>query len=316
MPSFSDELLQFGPHGTSRRLTESESFEYCEHLARTHYENFSVASFLLPKQLRRPFAVVYSYCRWADDLADEHDGTESAKKLALDLLDWWERELDLCFDAKEAEITIPTHPVFVALRPIIQAFRLHKKPFSDLLRAFRQDQIQHHYYSMNELLEYCRYSANPVGRIVLHLVYGSLNPTIADGKPNDEQLELSDSICTGLQLANFWQDVARDRKIGRSYIPQNVAEQFGLMDDSVSDSPQFRSMMAHLVEDARTRLLAGLPLVNSVPKMVRHDIALFIRGGLAILRAIEKINYDVLHRRPVVSKWTKLCLLVGLPFSR
>jgi squalene synthase HpnC len=298
---FSEELKQFGRQGISKPISETEAFAYCKRLTQQHYENFSVASWLLPKKLRQPFQVIYAYCRWSDDLSDEHDGSEEACAKSLEDLCWWEQGLDHCF---QLDHPVPNHPVYIALRNIIKQFRLPKQPFADLLVAFRRDQVQCRYAAFDELLDYCRYSANPVGRIIL--------PLISETEPTPEQLLWSDSICTGLQLANFWQDIARDSEIGRCYIPQSVAEQFGVDIENLQDSSTFRKMIQYLVTDARTRLQAGFPLVDSVPKTVQKDIALFIRGGLAILDAIEKNNYNVINQRPVVSQWTKLRLIINI----
>jgi len=278
-------------------MTETEAFVYCKRLAQSHYENFHVASFFLPKPLRQPFHVIYTYCRCSDDLADEHDGSPESRKIALERLDDWQRQLDQCFE--QTKPNGETHPVFVALRSLLRHYALPKEPFSDLLIAFRQDQTQLHYETFDDLLNYCRYSANPVGRIVLHLVC----------TPTAEQLVWSDSICTGLQLANFWQDVRRDRAVGRSYIPKDVARRFGVDLAGLQDSPDFRRMMQELVAYARDRFHAGKPLVESVPPKIRKDISLFICGGLAILDAIERIQFNVLEKRPALSRWTKLRLL-------
>ena len=288
-------------------MTESEAFAYCKRLAQSHYENFHVASLFLPKSLRQPFHVIYAYCRCSDDLADEHDGTPESRTIALQRLDDWQRQLDQCFDqtGRPSTGTIP-HPVFIALRSLLRHYPLPKQPFADLLVAFRQDQTQQCYATFEELLHYCRYSADPVGRIVLHLVC----------TPTAEQCAWSDSICTGLQLANFWQDVRRDKEIGRCYIPQEIAQKFGIDLADLQNSPEFRRMIQELVTDARTRLDAGKPLVETVPNILRADISLFIRGGLAILDAIERIQCNVLELRPALSRWTKLRLLWGTVCGR
>ena len=280
-------------------MNDTEAFTYCKQLAQSHYENFHVASFFLPKQLRQPFHIVYAYCRCSDDIADEHDGSPQSRQAALQHLDNWQRQLDQCFD--QTEPNDKTHPVFVALRSLIRQYALPKEPFADLLVAFRQDQTMQNYATFEDLLRYCRYSADPVGRIVLHLA----------GTPTMEHSAWSDSICTALQLANFWQDVQRDRAIGRCYIPQEVAKKFGVDLADLHDSPEFRRMMRELVADARTRFHAGRPLIESVPKILRRDISLFIRGGLAILDAVERIQFNVLEQRPALSRWTKLRLLLG-----
>jgi len=281
-------------------MTEAEALDYCKQLAKSHYENFHVAGFFLPRSLRQPFHIVYAYCRCADDLADEHDGSPESRNTALQRLDDWQRFLDQCFDQTMPDENTP--PVFVALRSLLRQYSLPKEPFADLLIAFRQDQTQQCYATFDDLLHYCRYSANPVGRIVLHLVC----------TPTAEQLSWSDSICTALQLANFWQDVRRDRDMGRCYIPQNVARKFGVDLVDFHDSPEFRQMIQELVADARNRFQAGKPLIESVPKKLRTDISLFIRGGLAILDAIERFQFNVLETRPALSRWTKLRLLLGI----
>jgi squalene synthase HpnC len=280
-------------------MIETDAFAYCKRFTRSHYENFHVASVFLPKPLRQPFYVVYTYCRCSDDIADEHDGSPESRQIALQRLEHWQHQLDQCF--AYAEPKDDTHPVFVALRSLLRHYALPKEPFADLLVAFRQDQMQQCYATLDDLLHYCRYSANPVGRIVLHL----------GCEPTAEQLAWSDSICTALQLANFWQDIRRDKAIGRCYIPQDFARKFGVDLADLHDSPQFRRMMQELVADARHRFHAGSPLVASVPKVLRRDISLFIRGGLAILDAIERIQCNVLEQRPTLSRWTKLRLLLG-----
>src|SRR5262245_5403791 len=197
---FARDLARFGPTTRTRTVSLSEAQSYCARLARTHYENFAVATFLLPRRLQRPFHSVYAYCRWADDLADETGGGPRA----LELLRWWRHELLRCYDG------IARHPVMVALRPTIEKFRIPPQPFLDLLFAFEQDQLVKRYATYDQLLNYCRYSANPVGRLVLYLC----------GAYDEERAVLSDHVCTGLQLANFWQDVARDLGIGRVYLPE------------------------------------------------------------------------------------------------
>jgi squalene synthase HpnC len=298
----------------SERMTEltNDSFAYCTRLAKSHYENFHVAAWFLPKALRLPFYVVYAYCRCSDDIADEHHGSPESSRLALNNLDDWEKILNVCFTFQQSELKqiitqyqehrelAQRSLVFPALQQIAQQYHLPRQPFADLLKAFRQDQTKKNYQTYDELLDYCKYSANPVGAVVLHLV----------SEPTQEQLAWSDSICTGLQLANFWQDVLRDKKIGRCYIPQDIAKRYDVNLENLQDSASLRSLLRELVEDARRYLKNGEPLVDAVPKNVRRDIRLFIDGGLAILDAIEKKHYGVLLQRPVVSKWKKIRLLL------
>jgi squalene synthase HpnC len=260
-------------------------------LARRHYENFTVASWLLPRPMQQHFCNVYAYCRWADDLADQaRDPRES-----LALLDWWEEQLHACYRGQV------THPVFVALWETIREFRIPPDPFADLLVAFRQDQRITRYETAEQLLEYCRYSANPVGRLVLYL-----------GRCHDrKRVRLADSICTGLQLANFWQDVAEDWDRGRIYLPQARCRRHGY-DESMFARRQcneaFRRLLAAEVSEAEGWLRRGRPLIGMVPRWMRLEVALFIQGGLAILEQIGRQDYDVWSSRPVVSKLDKLRL--------
>ena len=290
---FSSQLSQFGPAAGRRAPSLAEAQEYCRRLARSHYENFTVASWLLPEDLRPHFCHVYAYCRWSDDLADETAGGAES----LELLDWWHSQLDDCYRG------VVTHPVFVALRPTIEEFEIPIEPFRDLLTAFRQDQNCKRYETFNQLLDYCQNSANPVGRLVLYLA-----------RCHDEQRgALADSICTGLQLANFWQDVARDYKLGRIYLPQESCRAVGYDESMFSAhqfNPQFRQLLKSEVDRAESFLRDGEPLVGLVPPSIRLDVRLFIDGGLAILNAIRRIDYNVWRRRPAVSKFTKLQLLL------
>jgi squalene synthase HpnC len=292
--TFDEQLKLYGPRARNPKpLDVSRSRRYCRKLARTHYENFTVVSWLLPKKLRQHFYNVYAYCRWADDLADE-TGDPSP---SLELLDWWEEQLGHCFQGRQ------THPVFVALSETIQEFGIPQGPFADLLVAFRQDQRMTRYETMEELLNYCRFSANPVGRLVLYL-----------GRCHDEERgRLADSICTGLQLANFWQDVARDWNQGRIYLPAEHCRQHGYtesMFERNEANAAFRSLLAAEVAEADQWLRRGLPLVGMVPRHLQLDVALFIHGGLAIMDAIRRQEYDVWSRRPTLSKRRKLRLML------
>jgi squalene synthase HpnC len=302
-------------------LSVKEADLFCRKLTFSHYENFITVSFLLPKKLRKPFYAVYAYCRLSDDIGDEcgteHNSADAAKQEVLRKFDIWEQQLDECFDLSK---DVPNEPVFIALRQVIEPFNLVKEPFADLLKAFRRDQIQNRYENLEELLGYCRCSANPVGRIVLCL-FVSQNKQF---EPSAEQIAWSDSICTGLQLANFWQDIRRDALIGRCYVPQKTAEKYGVSIEELvqgsreavlPETVQFRSMLRELTADARCRLKAGLPLADSLPKRLGKNILLFINGGLAILDAVERCNYNVLTKRPVVSKLTQLRLLLCACFT-
>src|SRR5215467_721222 len=192
----------------------AEAREYCARLARSHYENFSVASWFLPKRLRQHFFNVYAYCRISDDLGDEVGDTAAS----LELLDQWQRELDACYEGS------PKHPVFVALAETVPQFDIPKHEFSDLLIAFRQDQTVTRFETFDDVLAYCRYSANPVGHLVLYLC----------GYSDAERQQLSDYTCTALQLANFWQDVFVDYEKGRIYLPLEDLRRFGVSEQDIA----------------------------------------------------------------------------------
>ena len=265
---------------------------YCERLARSHYENFSVASWFLPRGLRQHFFNVYAYCRISDDLGDETGDADAS----LRLLDEWEAELNACYEGS------PRHPVFVALAGTVRQFDIPKQTFADLLTAFRQDQTVTRYQSFDDLLGYCHYSANPVGHLVLYLC----------GYRDPERQQLSDFTCTALQLANFWQDVSVDYEKDRIYLPLEDLNRFGVSEDEVAakrNTAQFREMMRFEVERAREWFDRGLPLVGKVSRELAVDLELFSRGGQEILKAIERQNFAVLGCRPAISKSRKLALV-------
>jgi squalene synthase HpnC len=269
-----------------------EAQKYCHRLARTHYENFSVATWFLPRRLRQDFFNVYAYCRISDDLGDEVGDTAAA----LALLDEWNMELQACYQGN------PRHPVFVALAETVRKFEIPQHEFSDLLIAFRQDQTVTRFQTFEDVLGYCRYSANPVGHLVLYLC----------GYRDAERQQLSNYTCTALQLANFWQDVSVDYEKGRIYLPLEDLRRFGVTEDDLAqrlNTPEFRAMMKFEVQRAREWFARGLPLAGKVGKELAIDIELFTRGGEEILNAIERQNYAVLGRRPVISRPRKLALV-------
>jgi squalene synthase HpnC len=270
----------------------AEAREYCRRLARSHYENFSVATWFLPKRLQQHFFNVYAYCRISDDLGDEV-GNPSA---SLRLLDEWQAELDACYAASAR------HPVFVALADTVRDCNIPKHEFSDLLTAFRQDQSVTRYRTFQDLLGYCKHSANPVGHLVLYIC----------GYGDEERQRLSDFTCTALQLANFWQDVSVDYPKGRIYLPLEDLRRFGVEESDIAsqrNTPEFVKMMKFEVDRAREWFRQGAPLVGKVSRELAIDIELFSRGGQEILNAIEHQRFAVLGRRPVISKARKLALL-------
>lgn len=274
--------------------TIDEANAYCRTLATGHYENFPLVSWLLPRELHQHFYNVYAFCRWADDLGDEIGDT----KRSLKLLEWWYDELNDCYAGR------CRHPVFVALRLTIDEFRIPAQPFADLISAFQQDQRVLEYDTYDQLLDYCTRSANPVGRIVLYLCRAV----------SEDTFRWSDAICTGLQLANFWQDVRRDLEINRIYLPAEDRDRFNVTRESLfagQTTDGFLELMAFEVERARMLLQSGLPLVEQLPGQLQVDIELFARGGLRILQRIERIDFRVLDNRPVVTKFDVVKLGVG-----
>jgi squalene synthase HpnC len=265
---------------------------YCQRLATTHYENFSVATWFLPKRLRQHFYNVYAYCRISDDLGDE----VGDPGLSLRLLDQWEAELVACYAGT------PRHPVFVALAETVRQFEIAQHEFADLLTAFRQDQTTTRYPTFADVVGYCKNSANPVGHLVLYMC----------GYKDAERQQLSDRTCTALQLANFWQDVSVDYAKGRIYLPLEDLQRFAVSEQDIAaqrNTPAFREMMKFEVERAREWFNTGLPLVGKVDKELAIDLELFTRGGQEILNAIEQQDFAVLGRRPSISKTRKLALV-------
>jgi squalene synthase HpnC len=275
--------LEIAANAPSAGCTPEAAQNYTRWLATHHYENFNVVSWLLPKELHQHFYNLYAYCRWADDLGDEIPDAQRA----LQLLDWWEQELNDCYEGR------PSHPVFIALRETIV----------DLLRAFRQDQIVKRYPTWEEVLNYCIYSANPVGRLVLYLC----------GYRDEQRQRLSDATCTALQLANFWQDVARDLEKGRIYIPLDAAAEHGLTESDIVErrfDARYIGLMKDLIARTRALFAEGMPLIKMVDTRLSVDLEMFSRGGIAVLDAIEASGYNTLHNRPSIGK-TKQARLLG-----
>jgi len=290
--------LELAANAPANNCSPEAAQQYTRWLATHHYENFNVVSWLLPKDLHQHFYNVYAYCRWADDLGDEIP----QKERALELLDWWERELDECYLGR------PSHPVFIALHQTILAKDIPKQPFADLLRAFRQDQNVKRYPTWDSMMGYCVYSANPVGRLVLYLC----------GYRDESRQKLSDATCTALQLANFWQDVSRDLEKGRIYIPLDIAATHDLTGTDIVErrfDQRYVRLMKDLIARTRTLFAEGAPLANIVDGRLSVDLDMFTRGGLAVLDAIESKGYDTLHQRPSIGKAKQARLLGRALFS-
>ena len=273
-----------------------EAHRFCMTLARSHDENFTVLSHLAPREMRRHLAVLYAYCRTVDDLGDEAPGDRLA------LLDRFEGELDAAFTSRAR------HPVLIALQETIARFDLPRDPFARLIEANRIDQRRCSFATFDELRHYCEHSANPVGRLVLMLY----------GHRDDELFALSDATCTALQLANFWQDVKRDAAVGRVYLPKDEMAEYGVTRSDLHAgraSASLKDLLCFQVDRARSYFRAGLPLIDRVRGHLRVDLALFSLGGLAILRKIDRQGYDVLSRRPSLSRPEKVLLALSALFS-
>jgi len=299
-----DHGLREGPKAywtPEERPTLDEANAWCKALTGSHYENFHVATFFLPKEVRPHFESIYAYCRVADDLGDEVADTRVASKL----LTAFGEMLDECYDAPERSM----HPVFVALRETVVACDLPRELFLDLLVAFQMDQVKTKYETMGELIEYSHYSANPVGRLVL-MVCGYREERLA---------LLSDKVCTALQLANFWQDVVEDAERGRRYLPGAVMEEFGVQEGQILGrvfTLEFMLMMDSLVFETRAMLTEGGAISKEVDGELRVTLDLFRKGGEAILDGIAGQGYDVLRGRPVVTKVKKAMLLAGALWAK
>ncbi|MEZ6143617.1 MAG: squalene synthase HpnC [Zavarzinella sp.] len=298
--AFEQELHHFGPDGTAPTMTVQAATAYCRQFTAQQYENFTVVSWLLPRKLAQRFYPVYAWCRWADNLGDEASSPEEA----LHLLSWWEQELAACYEGR------PRHPVTIALQKVVEDCLIPPQPFLQLIDAFRQDQHVREYDHYPQLLRYCQRSANPVGQLVLYLAE----------QYNAENAALSNNVCTALQLTNFWQDIRRDwENLQRRYLPTADCQQFGYSLDDFQQkrfTPQFQQLLTFQVDRAQRLFDAGKPLVGRLTGPIRHDVALFIRGGEAILAKIRQQNYDVWKSRPKLSKWGKISLLLGHLFGR
>ncbi|MDZ4849010.1 MAG: squalene synthase HpnC [Pirellulaceae bacterium] len=285
---------QFGPHGLNKtEINAEQASSYCRQLALSHYENFSIASRLTPNHLRRHLYHIYAYCRWSDDLADESPSVEEAKNR----LTWWKKELDLCVRGST------THPVMIALRSTLQTFELSPQPFYELLSAFQQDQTLHRYESDEPLEDYCRRSANPVGRILLQMA----------GIHSQDCFRWSDQICTGLQLANFCQDFSRDAANQRIYFPRSRWKQDNVTEAMIMQrrkTPELQRAAIRWLIEIRERFYDGWELTNHVPAWLARDVRLFAGGGLAILDRIRQKHGDVWSQRVAFSRKDKFSIFL------
>ncbi|MGC8624451.1 MAG: squalene synthase HpnC [Phycisphaerae bacterium] len=267
--------------------------QYTWRLAHEHYENFTVVSLLAPKALRQDFCNIYAFCRTADDLGDEVGN----KQLALQYLADFRRQTEECYSGK------PRTAVFTALSETIGRYDIPKQPFLDLISAFEQDQRLNRYETFEQVVDYCKRSADPVGRLVLYLA----------GYRDPQRQTLSDKTCTALQLANFWQDVRRDiLQRDRIYLPAESRRQFKVDEEQIRSGrcdDHYRALLKFEVDRCQTLFNEGHALLPLIHRQLRSQISLFSRGGEAILAAIRQQNYDTLSQRPVLSKTRKLGLM-------
>lgn len=287
------DLGRFGPGGALPHLTQEQAFDYCKSLAKQHYENFSVASWLVPRSLRQDLYNVYAFCRWSDDLGDE----VGDKTRSLELLQWWRIELEKCFQGESI------HPVFIALKSTVDRFRLESLPFKQLVDAFVQDQTVFRYATDTDLDQYCSKSANPVGRIMLGMA----------GVHSDQAKKLSDCVCTGLQIANFCQDMKRDAWMGRIYLPQSRWAQHQLTESAIlraEPTQELRTALLNWLQVARQSLVHGIELSRLGPRWLARDVQLFARGGLTILDNIQRAKCDVWSQSIEVTKKQKIALIL------
>ena len=280
------------PRNSENISNIADSYGYCERLAKRHYENFLVGSLLLPKDKKRHLYAIYAFCRITDDLGDDYLGNRT------EALNYWEKQTMECFTGE------PQHPSMLALQHTVNLHNMPVEPFLKLIEANRMDQLKNTYRTFGELEFYCNHSANPVGHMVLWLF----------GYRDKERQNLSDHICTALQLTNFWQDIRRDLTLGRIYIPIEDIERFGystheLLQGKFTDA--FQKLMVYQVARTRELFDRGQPLARKLDNKLRFDVELFIKGGLSVLNAIEKQNYNTFIRRPIVSKSQKLLLLLS-----
>lgn len=286
-------LEEISPELYRNDFSVNEAYETCKEIGTEHYENFTVVSRLMPADKRKYIYALYAFSRYTDDLGDELEEGN------LEALDLWEEELDEVFRGKE-----PKNPILLALRDTVKKHSLTEEPFKKLIKANRMDQKNSSYESYDDLLHYCDHSANPVGRVFLSIF----------GYGDEERKELSDSTCTGLQLTNFWQDVDRDERMGRVYIPEQDMKKFGYSREKLEDrvyNERFVELMRYEVSRARDLLEEGLELVPTLDSRIKMDVRLFNLGGLKILDKIEEENYDVLHGRPTLSRSEKVWLFMS-----
>ena len=309
-PAFAGADAEARPAGG---IALEDAYRHCARLARSHYENFNVGGCVTPKDKLPHIYAIYAWCRTVDDLGDEAmpaghspganpgDSNNAAiRRHRLGLLDWWQSELDAVYSGRR-----PEHPASIAVQHTVGVFDIPRLPFDRLIHANRIDQGSGRFATRDDVLEYCRYSANPVGHLYLYLF----------GYADAERRRRADCTCTALQLTNFWQDVARDyRERNRIYLPQADLARYGVRESDIAAgnaTPAFRALLREHCDLARELFREGAPLAASLGRPARLPVALFTRGGVAVLDAIRRQDYDVLGRRPALSKGRKVRLLAS-----
>jgi squalene synthase HpnC len=280
------------------------AYRYCKRLASRHYENFPVASFFIPRSKRKHFYAAYAFMRTADDFAD-HETMDVNRRLLL--IVQWQAKLDACYRG------ISEDPIFIALQNSIEELHIPKEIFDHILNAFKVDLFKNRYAGFDALIDYCRYSANPVGRLVLHVMGYSGH------REWERILADSDRICTALQLTNHWQDVFMDQKKGRLYLPLADMKEHGYSTEAWEErnvNRPFERLMKFQIERTRNLFHAGRGIFQYLDFPERYEIALIWLGGMRILEKIEKNNFDVLRFRPTLTWWDKIVLFTRLVFQR
>jgi len=287
-------------HIAEKSWSVDDAFEYCEQLTRSHYENFPVASFFLPRDKRKYVAAIYAFARTADDFADEPGMTPAER---IEAINDWDEQLLLSRNVS------PRHPVFIALSKTIERFEIPVELLRNLLQAFRSDVTTNRYETFEQVLQYCQYSANPVGRLVLLLF----------NYRSEELMAYSDSICTALQLANFWQDLSVDLQKNRVYLPQEDFRRFRYAEEKLlarEYNNEFRNLMAFQVKRTEELFRKGKPLLSEVGKDLALELRLTWNGGMRILQKVAELKYNTLTRRPMLTGFDKAVVLVSSIIQR
>jgi len=287
-------------HIAEKSWSVDDAFEYCEQLTRSHYENFPVASFFLPRDKRKYVAAIYAFARTADDFADEPGMTPAER---IEAINDWDEQLLLSRNVS------PRHPVFIALSKTIERFEIPVELLRNLLQAFRSDVTTNRYETFEQVLQYCQYSANPVGRLVLLLF----------NYRSEELMAYSDSICTALQLANFWQDLSVDLQKNRVYLPQEDFRRFRYAEERLlarEYNNEFRNLMAFQVKRTEELFRKGKPLLSEVGKDLALELRLTWNGGMRILQKVAELKYNTLTRRPMLTGFDKAVVLVSSIIQR